>query len=128
LTNIDIWKKINGFDNEFFIDKVDTDYCVRANLAGFKVIRDNLFVLNHELGRMRCKKILGRVIYITNHNYMRIYYQIRNSILLKKKTKYGEPLKDIAKIITKVVLFEDNKILKIKSIIKGIINGIKYKA
>ena len=125
LTNTKVWKKINGFDDFLFIDKVDTEYCVRANRAGYPVIRDNAVVLNHELGKMTCKKLFGKVIYVTNHNEMRIYYQCRNIVYIYRKISYGNCILDLLKIIIKIILYENHKILKLKNAFKGIYNGIK---
>jgi rhamnosyltransferase len=37
LTNINVWDLIGGFDESYFIDKVDLDYCISYQ-AGYKVI------------------------------------------------------------------------------------------
>ncbi len=123
LTNTNIWKNINGFDDKLFIDKVDTDYGVRSNRAGYKVTRDNSVILNHELGSMICKKILGRVIYVTNHNEMRIFYQCRNIVYLSRKLHYGNRIKDLSKIVIKILLYESQKKTKLNKAFEGIKEG-----
>ena len=123
LTNTDIWEKIHGFDDKLFIDKVDTDYGVRSNRAGYKVTRDNSVILNHELGNMTCRKIFGRVIYVTNHNEMRIFYQCRNIVYLSKKLHYGNKIKDLSKIIIKILLYEGQKKAKLNKAFEGIKEG-----
>ena len=119
------WNTIKGFDDLLFIDKVDTDYGIRVNNAGFKVVRDNRVMLNHELGNMNCKVLLGRTIYVTNHNPTRIYYQCRNTIYLGKKVDLPNPAIETWKIITKILLFESHKKEKIKNAFKGIQDGIR---
>ena len=123
LTNTKVWKSIGGFDDVLFIDKVDTDYGARANNAGYKVRRDNTVLLNHELGNMRCVVVLGRTVYVTNHNPMRIYYQCRNTIYLGKKIGLKRPVIETGKIITKIILYENGKLKKLKNAFKGIYDG-----
>lgn len=126
LTNLNVWKKINGFDNKLFIDMVDYDYCVRARMAGFKVIRVHTVGLNHELGKLYCKRILGRVVHITNHSAFRYYYMARNNMILKKKLGVGKPIVENLKLIIKIIFFEDSKKEKVISIIKGIRDYKEY--
>ena len=125
LTNTEVWKKIGGFDEVLFIDKVDTDYGVRANAAGYKVRRDNTVLLNHELGNMRCVVLFGRTIYVTNHNPMRIYYQCRNTIYLGKKIGLEKPVVETGKIITKIMMYESRKLEKLKYAFTGILDGLR---
>ena len=123
LTNTKVWKSICGFDELLFIDKVDTDYGLRANASGYKVRRDNKVLLNHELGNMHCATLLGRTIYVTNHNPMRIYYQCRNTIYLGKKIGLKKPLIEVSKIIIKIIVYESKKSEKLKNAFKGIYDG-----
>lgn len=123
LTNTNAWKAIGGFDDVLFIDKVDTDYGIRVNSAGYKIRRDNTVVLNHELGNMRCVVELGRTIYVTNHNPKRIYYQCRNTIYLGKKIGLKSSAIETLKIITKIVLYESQKLEKLINAFRGIHDG-----
>ena len=123
ITNTDVWHTINGFDDLLFIDKVDTDYCIRANLAGYKLVRDNSVELIHELGNMVCKKLFGRTIYVTNHNPMRIYYQCRNAYYLSNKIDLKHPFIETMKIKIKILLYEDNKREKLSKARAGIADG-----
>lgn len=123
LTNLGVWKKINGFDEKLFIDGVDKDFCLRAKKNGYKVIKDYNVHLIHELGNLKCKKLLGRVIYVTNHSAKRKYYMVRNSIYLDKKLGLDESKKTILKNIFKIIIYEEHKIKKIFFIFKGIIDG-----
>lgn len=123
LTNTDVWQKIGGFDDALFIDKVDTDYGIRANKAGYKIVRDNSVVLNHELGNLKCKSLLGRIIYVTNHSPARIYYQCRNIYYLSKKIGLKHPFIETMKIKIKIRLYEDNKAEKLTQARRGMADG-----
>lgn len=120
LMSLNVWNEINGFDDELFIDGVDKDYCIRAHKYGYKIYKDYNITLLHELGNLKCKNIFGKTIYVTNHNAFRKYYMARNAIYLDYKLKLNDSKKYIIKLITKILLFENEKIKKINQIIIGI--------
>mgnify|MGYP000054831883 CR=1 FL=1 len=126
LTNLNVWKKIK-FDEKLFIDGVDRDYCIRANRLGYKIIKDYNVELIHELGNLKCKKMFRRTIYVTNHSAIRKYYMVRNVIYLDKKLNENRRFCYIGKNIIKTICFEQNKAPKLKSIFKGIKDGIYMK-
>ena len=126
LTNTSIWKKIHGFDEKLFIDCVDFDYGVRVNRAGYKIIKVFSTYLLHDLGKLKCRQLFGKTIYITNHSANRYYYMVRNNIYLKKKLNVGKPIWSTFKHIVKIVFFERDKCAKMLSIMKGIKDGMAY--
>ena len=78
IINLDIYKKIGGFKDWFFIDCVDFDYCLNLRRHGYNIVRLNEIRLNHELGSYVEKKIFGKVYSTFEHNYVRRYYIVRN--------------------------------------------------
>lgn len=127
LTSIDAWRKIGGFDEALFIDSVDRDFCIRLRRAGYRVVIDPATSLSHELGDMRCVRILGKVIHITNHSSFRKYYIARNKILLAKKGEISsaECVREISQEFFKALLLEDNKASKISRLMRGIVDGLQ---
>lgn len=127
LTSIDAWRKIGGFDEALFIDSVDRDFCIRLRRAGYRVVIDPATSLSHELGDMRCVRILGKVIHITNHSSFRKYYIARNKILLTKKGEISsaECVREISQEFFKALLLEDNKASKISRLMHGIVDGLQ---
>lgn len=106
-TNVNIWNKLNGFDDYLFIDLVDNDYCKRVRLSGYKILKLNKVILDHQYGSLQerhplIQKIslwMGKTLHNTNIsklsfkrkvNPIRVYYENRNIIYLNKKYKaYG---------------------------------------
>lgn len=125
LMNLNAYSSVGGFDNDLFIDGVDFDMCAKMILSGYEILRINSVSLTHNLGKTKDYEIFGHhLFYVTNHNALRRYYMTRNSLLLNKK--YGKSFKplrhtiiSIPKVILKIILFEDNKILKMKAILNG---------
>lgn len=120
LVNLEAFTKVGGFDEKLFIDDVDRDFGIRVKKSGFLVVKNLNVVIKHSLGDLKCKKILGRLIYITNHRPERYYYMARNSIYLDWKLNIKNSKRFIRKLRFKVMFFEKNKKEKMKWIKKGI--------
>jgi rhamnosyltransferase len=124
ITSLKIWNELGGFDENLFIDGVDRDFCIRARKRGYRIVKDYHAELLHELGNLKCKKIMGRTIYITNHQAFRKYYMVRNVIYLDKKLGETKRYSYIMKHIFKTLLFEDGKLKKLHAIYRGICDGL----
>ena len=126
ILNINIWEKIGGFKEWLFIDCVDHEYCLNLRKNGYsiKIFKD--IVLTHGLGKTVNKKILGHNFIVTNHNYARRYFITRNRLYLNEMYKDTFPdfcskeLEYSKKEKTKIILFENNKLKKLKYIRKAI--------
>ena len=128
LTNVSIWKQLGGFDEALFIDDVDTDYCMRVVQGNYKILRVNTVLLDHAVGDIRIVKICGRSIVIYNHSAFRKYYQLRNKYYISYKVNGRITSKCLYHTLApmiKIVLFESQKIEKLKACVKGIYDGIK---
>ena len=129
LVNVDICAKLGGYDENMFIDLVDFEYCYRLRENDYKVLLTNEVVLNHNLGELKIVHIPFKSIYIPNHNKFRKYYISRNTIYCcKKNKKHISILKCVCKLIIlkiKILLFEKDKIVKLKAVFRGIRDGIK---
>jgi len=98
--NIQKTLEIGGFDEWLFIGLVDNEICYRIKLNGYRIIRNNVMILNHELGNLTPSRLenvylrLGNLLHsetIKKLSYkravspMRLYYATRNMIYLKKR-------------------------------------------
>lgn len=123
IINLKHARSINFFDERLFIDGVDRDFCLRLKIAGYRIARLNSVEMEHSLGNIKYKRILGRNILITNHNYIRRYYIARNYLYIKKKYCHLDPtvIKDARMLnwAIKIIFFEKKKYKKIKSILLG---------
>ena len=129
LMNLNAWKEIGGFDEYIFIDGVDFDICYRINKAKYKIYRINSVILSHEIGKSEYKKIFKWKVIVMHHSPFRKYYIARNNIYLAKKGMWNllrGCLKNL-KLIVLTLLYEKDKITKVKKIIKGTIDGFNSK-
>jgi rhamnosyltransferase len=125
LLDLKIFKTTDGFRNDLFIDYVDHEFCLRLIRLGYEIYLCNKVAVKHHLGNIEEINLLFRKIYPTNHSPLRLYYRTRNRYNVKKIYKHfvpeffkGESIQ-FWKSYLKVILFEKDKIQKIKYIIKG---------
>lgn len=124
LLNTSIYQKIGEFKEELFIDGVDIDYCFRLRINGYKIMRINTIELRHNLGDIKYVSFFGREVLCTNHNHVRRYYIARNYLYIKKwynsiDYEYCTINARQRRWIIKILLFETDKLRKIKNIILG---------
>lgn len=70
--------------DEFFIDHVDTEWCLRAGRAGWQLLGVPNAVIRHALGDATHRVWLGRWREVSLHSPVRNYYEVRNSLLLMR--------------------------------------------
>ena len=123
---VEAWRSVGGFDEYMFIDMVDHEYCFRLRNADWKIYQTKSIVLNHAVGDSEYKTIFGYECCVMNHSAFRKYYQMRNSIYFDKKRGKFSPRASLICCVAwsvKVLLWEDDKINKIKAMIKGAKDG-----
>lgn len=142
--NVQATKAIGGFDEYLFIDFVDHDICLRMRYEGYRVVRNNNVVLDHELGNLKPSRFerlylklggmlhnegIKKLSYKREVNPVRVYYATRNMIYMKKKfSNYISSRvwdKRLMKNVISYVLRGEKKIDIIKSINRGLNDGKK---
>ena len=124
LVNLEIWKKIGGYKDEFFIDGIDIEYCMNLHKHGYHILRVNSIEIEHNLGDIFYKNIRGRLFLCTNHSPIRRYYIMRNylyirDMYIKDDPGYCYTLVNQKHNMLGVLLFEKQKIKKIRMYIRG---------
>ena len=105
---------------------IDFDFCFRILENNYKMIKCNSALLFHSLGDTKLRNFFGKQISYTNHSAIRRYYMTRNRIYCwsKYKSVAGNFIKKDKQCfkneLIKIILFEDDKLFKIKMIIRGI--------
>lgn len=69
---------------ELFIDKVDTEWCLRAAATGWHLIGAPRAALHHRLGERTARVWFLRWRELRVHKPFRYYYMVRNSLLLRR--------------------------------------------
>ena len=129
--------RINAPTNEdinehvFFIDYIDTEFCLRLRQNGYNLYTLPNIFLYHWLGKVYTKRIFNYTFnYTMSESSVRWYYKFRNRIrtyLLYGKIFPRWVLEDIYlvfKELIKIVILGPNRILCCKYVLKGIVDGI----
>lgn len=130
LLSLDDYESIGAFRNEFFIDAVDHDYCLRAADFGFKVVVTCQPLMYHAIGAQSRHKLPWKKTASSNHSSLRRYYIFRNTLILIREYCFKEPrwaMKSIyylAKTFALVTFFEKHKIAKVSGMITGILHAV----
>lgn len=121
-----VFKELGLLEDKLFIDLVDVEICLRLLKNNIKMIKLKGAILLHSLGNSSKRKILTKEVVVTNHSSLRRYYITRNRLEIWKMYKGLEcdylknSKKDFIKELFTVILFEKDKIPKMKAIINGI--------
>lgn len=131
LTNLDVWKKVLGFREDFFIDYVDNDFCMKVHINGYKIIRVNNVYIYHQIGDAKTINFpfFGKKYFIV-HKPFRYYYMVRNMyIFIFNYKKYINFIKESVKLFYLSlfgIIINDNRKEVLNNILKGIKDGKLY--
>ncbi len=130
LVNVALSNKLGQFREDYFIDHVDHEFCLRARKMNLYVLLANFVRIKHMIGNPLIVNIFSWKITNSRHSAVRRYYSYRNLILLTRDYLMFDPnfckreLYINFKIIFKILLFENDKFLKIKYVCKGLYDGL----
>ena len=126
-----VHEKIGGFDEKYFVDMVDFEYCVHARQLGYSVYRTNKPLMVQSIGDAEQKRLFGFVFNVTNHMPQRRYYIFRNSINMAKRYLFFDPcwclhilFSYLPKVCIKACLFENRKKENLHYILMGSLDGL----
>jgi rhamnosyltransferase len=134
LISLYAWDTIGGFDEDYFIDAVDWDYCMRLTSAKFKVIRLNTVHLNHNLGNVTKHTAFSRKdVMVLNYNSTRRYYITRNKLMIIAKYHKLYPgfskgvFKSLFRDLRHIILYEKHKLKKLAAMAAGLTDFVTGK-
>lgn len=131
LCRVDVYEKIGGFRNDFFIDYVDMEYCLRAKKHGYEILVNCDAHLIHRLGKRQKRVVMGRVEYPRFHSPLRWYYVSRNRIPMFRMYAVRFPHWFVYEIFNfvygmlRMLLLEDQRREKVNAFFRGTWDGIR---
>ena len=126
LIKADLFKKIGYMNEEFFIDYIDIDFCLRVKQIGGLIIAVASAILVHKVGDKSLHKAGVVNVITSNHSALRRYYIYRNRKEVWRKYLRIFPrfvFYDIMAAVydvLRIAIFEDNKREKLKQICRGL--------
>ncbi len=131
LMDLDVYRSIGPFRDEFFIDYVDHEYCLRAKRNGYAIVVVRDALLYHSLGDKQ-ERSIGRFRFRpTFHSADRLYYIHRNAVRMRLEYGLAFPhwlLFDVTSStynLLRVLTFEDHRGKKLAAIIDGVVDGVR---
>ena len=130
LCRTNVYQKIGAFRDDFFIDYVDMEYCLRARTYGYEILVNCDAHLVHRLGNRQKRVLMGRTEYPRFHAPQRWYYVSRNRIPMLRKYATQFPYWFVYEILNfaygflRMLLLEDQRKEKIKAFLRGTWDGV----
>ena len=130
---LEVTDVIGCMNEDLFIDNVDIEWCFRARYKGYKLYIEPNAVLRHNLGDSTRKIWLLGNMSMVLHKPVRLYYMMRNRILLYSlaHTPTIWIVHDVFRVIAKFLIFsllisprKNNSMMMLKGIVDGI-RGVK---
>lgn len=121
--------EIGTFWEELFVWGIDCEYCWRGKRRNIPTLCFKEIILEHNLGYQKKKRhLLGKEVFPNEYGPARSYYNVRNGIILHKKYPEFLNLKahlryHFYKRIVFVLLYENQKMKKLKALLIGLIHG-----
>jgi rhamnosyltransferase len=133
LLSVWVYQTLGAFREEYFIDCVDLEYCLRAKTKQLKVIMTTKPLMTHDVGHTTMHQIGWKKTGTSNHSPTRRYYMIRNQISMAKEYIFREPawlalsFWTSFKSMVSICLFENQRVEKLKYAALGLLDGILSK-
>lgn len=134
LLSLSVYDAIGPFRDDFFIDEVDHEYCLRAYHHGYKIILATEVLMTHAIGAKTHQATMHipgiRTIRTSNHAPFRRYYMTRNRLIVIRTYFLRDPIWALVEFlrlwasIIVVYLFEEQRWSKTKYIFLGLWDGI----
>lgn len=82
LIRLDVLRDVGEMNEAYFIDHVDTEWCLRALSKGYRIFGVCDALLDHSLGDRVVRVWFGRMREVPVHSPLRNYYVFRNTIAM----------------------------------------------
>ena len=122
---------LGGFRDDFFVDCVDQDFCLRLRRRGMRIVQDRRVRLPHVLGDVRAHRFLIGHVRVTHHPRWRLYWVIRNGVLLVKENLRRSPVWCLTSVLIMVrwalltALYEKPRGARLRAMWHGLRDGLK---
>lgn len=119
-TSVEAWHKVGGYNEWYFIDLVDFEFCARLRATGYKIYQTESVQLSHQLGSPKETHFLGLTFSSFNYPAFRYYYQTRNYLVFEQTYQTPTTNPSPTLLIKRILLVDDNKPEKLHAVLRGI--------
>jgi rhamnosyltransferase len=124
LVSISLWQRVGRFREDFFIDHVDDEFCLRARRAGGSVWRLDAPLIEHRIGTGTVSR------WSRNHSAFRWYHIIRNHLWTLREYWSFDPIWAAHTLVLKVrfvlgsLILEAGRAEKARAMLRGLRDGL----
>lgn len=129
-----LFEKVGYFCEEYFIDHVDSEFCIRLQESGHLILVNPDVVFEHAIGKRKLRKFLGVNFKPNFHSPVRRYYAVRNGIFMIRQHFRFFPsvlwliILRLGYEYIGIILFENARWAKLKALYWGFIDAILLNA
>jgi rhamnosyltransferase len=124
------FEDVPRFREEFFVDCVDSDFCLRVRRAGRRVVRDADLVLPHSIGSGRDHRLGPLTVRVLHYPAWRHYWIARNGVVLSRE--FGARERGFAvtnalftaRWLVVTALFDDRRRASVPAVLRGLLDGL----
>lgn len=124
---------LGGFREDYFIDSVDHEFCLRARAHGFRILISRKPVMSQHIGAKMEVTSWWSKFASFNHSAIRKYYIARNTLVTARAYLFREPtwsLRQVWRLLSdfaSIILFESDKYRKSRAFLSGLWDGARNK-
>lgn len=122
--------KAGGFRDEFFVDWVDNDFCLKLRRNGVRIVQDTATRLPHSIGDRREHRIGGLTVKVLRYSPWRHYWITRNGLVMIRENITRNPrwafnaTLYIGRQALTTAVFEPSRAANIKAILRGVADAL----
>ena len=123
-------EQVGGFREEFFVDFVDIDFCLRVRHAGWRIIQDQRLRLPHSLGDRREHRLGPVRLRVVHHPTWRQYWILRGASTLGRENLLHQPVFSVksaafcASWLWRTAFFADDRAAQTSAAVHGVVDGL----
>lgn len=132
LVSMEAAESLGPFRDDFFVDLIDFEYCLRARANGLKVIVATTPLMEHAVGEPTwCRLLWKKNLTTPNHSPSRHYYFTRNHLVVIRRYFWRERGAILATINTRlkeivlVICCERGKLGKLRGMALGALDAVR---
>ena len=128
LVNAAVALKLHGFREDYFIDQVDHEFCLRVRAHGHRVVVSSRPTMTHSVGQPGGARVPWLGV-LPNHHPVRKYYIARNTVVTVAKYWQREPSWCVRRLVrlflglAEMALLEDRRLRKVQAFFWGVWDG-----
>lgn len=128
LATLSALDRVGLFRAEYFIDRVDVEWCLRARHLGMDIRVDPRCVMQHDQAT-RAVQLLGRTLYIGRD--FRAYFHVRNSVAMAARAaiapfwRWDQIIKTLPYVVLYTLAASHGRLHMAKTLLVAVLDGLR---